>query len=151
MSSNLNMTSRSSTNLGAARECRVTKVDDTLGIVYGYGIVCKVDGADYYDLQGDHIPEDEMLRAVADFMERVPTAKVMHEGEDIGRVLMSMTLTSDVAAAFDIVAKKTGWLVGWKPSDKAVVKRFQPGPNGEEPELTGFSIGGTGERHPVTP
>jgi hypothetical protein len=35
----------------------VLKVDESLGLVLGWAIVCKKDGCDYFDLQEDHIPE----------------------------------------------------------------------------------------------
>lgn len=127
--------------------CQVSKVDTSLGIVFGFGIVCKVNGEKYYDLQGDHISEEEMCKAVVRFMERGAPADIQHDGQKIGQVFLSMPITSDMTSLGDL--KKTGWYVGWRPADKSVVKRFQPGPNGEPPELTGFSIGGRGRR--VTP
>jgi hypothetical protein len=127
--------------------CEVSKVDSSLGIVFGWGIVCKVDGAAYYDLQGDHISEEEMCRAVVKFMETGAAADVMHDEQAIGKVFLSMPITSDMAPAFGTL-RKTGWFVGWRPADRSIVKRFQPGPNGEPPELRGFSIGGRGRRIP---
>src|SRR5581483_1461232 len=62
----------------------VVKVDESLGLVFGFAVVCKKDGADYYDVQGDHIPEDAMLAAAADFMENSRVAKDMHQGDAIG-------------------------------------------------------------------
>lgn len=117
---------------------RVVKVDDSLGLVFGYAIVCKVDGEPYYDLQGDHIPESVMLSAVAEFMaspDRV--AKEMHDGDAIGQILMMWPMTEEIAKALDIEVQATGALVAMKPSE-SVLKRFQSG------ELTGFSIGGDG-------
>jgi hypothetical protein len=51
------------------------KVDDSLGVVFGYAIVCRekdADGnwVDHYDTQGHHIPEDEMLKASVDFAQQ---------------------------------------------------------------------------------
>ena len=50
----------------------VLKVDESLGLVFGWAIVCAENGNDYYDLQGDHIPESVMLEAATDL--RNPTA-----------------------------------------------------------------------------
>lgn len=133
------------------RHCEVSKVDAEHGIVFGYAIVCCEDGEPYFDLQGDHIPEEAMLKAVVAFMAKGAPAKVQHAGAKIGQVLLSFPVTQESAAALGWTVTKTGWVVGWKPDDKAVVKRFLPGPNGEPPELTGFSIGGRGRRVPVTP
>ena len=67
----------------------VLKVDDELGIVFGWGIVCKDDGEDYFDTQGDHIPEDAMLKATSDFMFHFRTTGEMHargkDGEAISK------------------------------------------------------------------
>jgi hypothetical protein len=63
-----------------AKYAEVLKVDDSLGLVLGWAIICKKDGADYYDLQDDHIPEASMLSAAVDFMQNSRVAKEMHEG-----------------------------------------------------------------------
>ncbi len=114
----------------------VVKVDDALGLVMGFVIVCKEDGEDYFDIQGDHIPEDAMLRAALEFMENSQVAKEMHEGERAGTVVFAFPLTTDVAKAFGILTHKTGLMIAMRP-DADMLKRFQLG------ELTGFSIGGT--------
>ena len=41
----------------------IKKVDEELGLVMGFAIICKIDGEPYFDTQGDHIPEDSMLKA----------------------------------------------------------------------------------------
>lgn len=51
------------------------KVDASLGVVFGYAIVCRekdADGnwVDHYDTQGHHIPEDEMLKASVEFAQQ---------------------------------------------------------------------------------
>ena len=35
---------------------KVVKVDDELGLVFGYAMICAENGKPYYDLQGDNIP-----------------------------------------------------------------------------------------------
>lgn len=111
------------------------KADDQLGLVFGWAIVCTEDGADYYDLQGDHIPEDAMTKAALDFMQNSQVARDMHAGEQTGSVVFAFPLTADVAKAYRIKTKKTGFMIAVKP-DEEMLKRFQLG------ELTGFSIGG---------
>lgn len=114
----------------------VVKVDESLGLVLGYAIVCKVDGEDYFDVQGDHIPEDAMLAAALDFMQESRVAKEMHAGEQVGQVVFAFPLTTEVAKAFGIRCKKTGLLVAMKP-DADVLAKFKDG------TYTGFSIGGS--------
>lgn len=122
---------------------QIAKVDAALGLVFGYAIVCKIDGEDYYDLNVDpdgervpeHIPEDAMLKAAADFMEHHRVAKEMHAGDPIGPAIFAFPLTTDIAKALDIVPHKTGLLFAMKPSPDVLAK-FVSG------EYTGFSIGG---------
>lgn len=114
---------------------RVLKVDDSLGLVMGFAIVCKEGGEPYFDLQGDHIPEDTMMKAALDFMQNSQVAKEMHQGEPVGSVVFAFPLTSDVAKSFGLTTERTGLMIAMKPND-AMLKRFQGG------ELTGFSIGG---------
>lgn len=113
----------------------IKKVDETLGLVMGFGIVCTENGEPYYDIQGDHIPEDAMLKAALDFMENSQVAKEMHTGEQAGAIVFAFPLTTDIAKAFGITTEKTGLLIAVKPNEK-MMKRFVDG------ELTGFSIGG---------
>lgn len=116
------------------------KVDESLGLVMGWGIVCKVDGQEYFDLQGDHITESAMLEAATDFMQNSRIAKDMHiagsKGELPGSVVFAFPLTTSIAKAFGITTNQTGLLVGMKPGSDEVLNKFKTG------EYTGFSIGG---------
>ena len=114
----------------------VAKVDDRLGLVMGFAIVCKQDGQEYFDLQGDHIPEDSMLKAALDFMEHSREAKEMHSGDAIGGVVFAWPMTEDIAKAFGMDTRTTGLMIAMRPDDPEVLEKFQLG------ELTGFSIGG---------
>lgn len=113
----------------------VIKVDSSLGLVFGWAVICKEDNVDYYDVQGDHIPEDSMLDASADFMLHSRIAKEMHTGDEQGTVMFAFPLTTEIAKAFGIVTKKTGLMIGMKPNAEMLAK-FVSG------ELKGFSIGG---------
>lgn len=114
----------------------VTKVSDELGLVFGFAIVCKQDGKDYYDTQGDHIPENSMVSAATDFMLNSRVAKDMHQGDQIGSVVFAFPMTEDIAKSLDITTKQTGLLIAMRPSTE-VLEKFKSG------EYTGFSIGGT--------
>jgi hypothetical protein len=118
-----------------SKAASVVKVDDSLGLVFGFAIVCKIDGEPYYDLQDEMIPEDSMLRAASDFMLNSRVAKEMHEGDDAGTVVFAFPLTTDIAKALDIQTKQTGLLVAMQPNASTLAK-FKSG------ALTGFSIGG---------
>ena len=112
----------------------IIKVDDGLGLVFGWGIICKIDGVEYFDKQDDSIPEDAMLEAVTEFAKTSRTAGDMHVFED-GTVVHEFPLTADIAKAYDIICSKTGWMVAVEPSPEVYAK-FKSG------EYTGFSIGG---------
>ena len=114
---------------------KVLKTDVELGIVFGWAIICKENGEDYFDLQDDHIPEVAMLSAATDFMESARVSKDSHTGEEAGTVLFAFPMTEDIAKACGIQAERSGLLIGVKPSE-AMMKRFRDG------ELKGFSIGG---------
>ena len=121
-------------------ENTLCKVDDSLGLVLGWGIICKIHGENYFDLQDDHITESAMLEAAADFMKNSRVAKDMHirgeEGELPGSVVFAFPLTTDIAKAFGIETKQTGLMVGMMPEDPTVLNKFKDG------TYTGFSIGG---------
>jgi hypothetical protein len=115
------------------------KVDDELGLVFGFAIICKDEsGEDYFDTQGDHVPEDSMLTASTDFMLNERAGKVMHCGDAVGKVVFAWPLTTEIAKTFGIETKRTGLMIAWKPNDKATLKRFKEGG-----DLKGFSIGGS--------
>lgn len=115
---------------------KVQKVDSNLGLVLGWAIICKDAGQDYFDLQGDHIPEDVMLKASTEFMENSRAAKAMHAGPDRGSILFAFPMTTEIAKAYGIdTGGKTGLMVAAK-FDEGVLAKFDSG------EYTGFSIGG---------
>jgi hypothetical protein len=116
-------------------DVQVLKVDEGLGLVFGFAIVCKVDGVDYFDTQEDNIPEESMLHATTDFMLAKRVAKEMHTGDQVGDIVFAFPLTTDIAKSLDIVTKRTGLLIGMKP-EKSVLAKFKNG------TYTGFSIGG---------
>lgn len=113
----------------------ILKVDSELGLVIGWAIVSSVGGQPYFDLQGDHIPDDAMLKAAADFMQNSRVAGHMHKVEERGSVVFAFPMTSDIAEAFGIQTPKTGLMIAMKP-DQEMFDKFKSG------ELTGFSIGG---------
>lgn len=122
----------------------VQKVDESLGLVFGYALVTEKDGEAYYDLQGDAIEGgDDLIKAALEFMtDGGGAADVMHDENPDGRVVFCMPVTPDVAKALGWETATYGLAIAMKPSP-ATFKRFQSG------ELKAFSIGGRGERTPV--
>lgn len=125
-------------------QARIVKVDETHGIVFGWAIVCKIDGEDYYDLNVDrhtgkrvpeHVPEDAMLKATVDFMMGPRAGNEMHSGPDKGTFVFAWPMTSEIAKAMGITTEKTGLMVAYKPPAD-VLGKFVDG------TYTGFSIEG---------
>lgn len=139
----------SDVNTGA----EVIKVDESLGLVFGWAIVCTENGEPYFDKNldalgqpsPDHIPEDEMLKASVDFMLSDRVSGDMHkrdaDGAPVkdGTVVFMMPMTGDIAKSYGIETDKTGLMIAIKPSPDVLAK-FASG------EFTGFSIGGNGKR-----
>jgi len=119
---------------------KVREVNKSLGLVFGWGIICKKDGKPYVDYGNDHIPEEEMLEATFDFMKNSQVLDDMHDQEEHGTVVFSMPLTEEIAKAFEIQSDTFGWMVGVKP-DSDIFEKFANG------EYTGFSIGGVLEEY----
>jgi hypothetical protein len=115
---------------------QIAKVDTDLGLVFGYAIISKQSGVDYYDVQGDHIPESAMLEAATEFMVSKREAKEMHAGDRVGEIVFAWPMTSEIAKAFNIVTETTGLLIAMKPNSKDILEKFRDG------SYTGFSIGG---------
>jgi hypothetical protein len=120
----------------------LAKLDEGLGLVFGWALICKKDGLAYFDLQGDHIPEPAMLDAATEFMLSARHAGDMHQRNAVdepivkGTVVFAFPLTGDIAKAMGIATDQTGLMIAMKPSDPAILAKFKSG------EYTGFSIGG---------
>ena len=114
----------------------IAKADPGIGVIFGWACVSKVDGADYEDSQGDVITEAAILKASAEFMEMSRAGKVAHNGPVAGKIVFALPLTEDIAKALDITCRKSGLVIGFKPTDPAVLDKFAKG------EYAGFSVGG---------
>ncbi len=125
-------------------EARVAKVDENLGLVFGWAIVCKINGVDYYDLNIDpngekvpeHIPEDAMLKASMEFMQTARPGNEMHKGPNTGTYVFAWPMTTEIAKAMGIATEKTGLMVAYKPAPEVLAK-YRDG------TYTGFSIEGS--------
>ena len=116
----------------------VTGINETLGIVFGWGMITKINGEPYYDLDNQHIPNDIMVKSTSDFMETARVSNDSHTDVEIGTVVHSFPLSNEIAKAMGISSGINGWMVGVKPN-KDILAKFISG------EYTGFSIEGTGE------
>lgn len=130
-------------------EVTFLKVEESLGLIIGYAIICKEHGEDYFDLQGDHIPEDAMLKASAEFMKNSRAGCTMHardgQGNVVpdGSVVFAFPMTTDIAKSLDIQVERTGLLVAHQPDNPETLAKARRG------EYRGFSIGGRRGRDEV--
>lgn len=126
---------------------RIAKVDEGLGLVFGWAIICKVKGEDYYDLNIDqdgphkgervpeHIPEDVMAKAALGLVAAGSPGNEMHDGPDRGTYPFLFPMTTDIAKAMGITTEKTGLMCAFKPPSD-ILQKFRDG------TYTGFSIEG---------
>lgn len=132
------------------------KVEESLGLIMGYAIVCETRDASgelvpYFDLGElqpdgsrirDHITPDAMLKSSAEFMLDNRTACEMHardaNGEIVksGGVVFCWPMTAEIAKALGITVEKTGLLIAIKPDNPEALAKARRG------EYRGFSIGG---------
>lgn len=120
----------------------IKKVDEDLGLVFGYLMICKTRDPDtgslqeYVDLHGNAITEQGMLSALTDFMLNSRTTKAMHRGGPRGEAVFAFPMTEEIAKAYGFENPPiTGALFAARPDPESLAK-FASG------EYTGFSIGG---------
>lgn len=130
---------------------KIATIDDDYGIVFGWAIVCKVKGVDYFDLNYDevlkervpeNVPEAAMMKCTSEFMKTDRVGNDMHKGPDVGQYLFGFPLTTDIAKAMGITCEKSGFMVGFKPDNAEILEKYRNG------DYTGFSI--QGQRVSVT-
>jgi hypothetical protein len=113
---------------------KVERTSDQLGILWGYASV-----ADIVDLQGDVVPQAELISAVYAFMEDYYAGqagiKVNHD-KPAKAVLVEST--------FHLVGTKLAWFVGVKLLDDDLRQAAIDG------EISGFSIGGYADEEEET-
>ena len=115
-------------------DCKVAKVDESLGLVFGWAIICSEGGQPYVDTQGDWIPDSSMLKASTKFAKSGRQAGDMHRCDD-GLIVHTMPLTAEIAKAFGIECDKTGLMIAMEPFPETL-ELFKSG------KRRGFSIGG---------
>lgn len=123
-------------------DATILKVSTELGLIFGFAMICKVDGEDYYDTDGDHFTEQSMLEASTDFAKSDRVACVMHarDGNGVpiqgGVAIHHFPLTTEIAKALGIETKMTGLLMAIAPDDDETLEKARDG------TFTGFSIAG---------
>ena len=93
------------------------KIDEGLGLLFGYAMVSKINGEENVDLHDDYIPEDAMLEAATEFMRGPRILKEIHTGNPIGKVLFAFPVTEDISASLGWVVEKNG-ISYWSQASK---------------------------------
>lgn len=114
----------------------LSKVDESLGLIFGFGIVSTVDGEPLIDLQGEWIPPEEMLKASVEFMLAKREMRVQHTDDKAGDVIFAWPLTNETAKAFGITNSQEGLMLAVRPHDPEILKQAAQG------KFSGFSVGG---------
>lgn len=86
-------------------------------LVFGYAVICKVDGRDYEDTQGDVVTEEDMIDAALDFMKNSRAVNDSHDGgPDHGENWFATPMTEGIAKSLDMT---------WTP--EAASRKHGPG------------------------
>lgn len=125
----------------------IVKLDEQRHRVTGFAMIStNSKGEPVYDLQGDNITTEELVKAVADFADVVGESRVdeMHDRSDTGRVVESIVLTRELQKALGIPegTQPEGWLVTVEVGAE-LFKKVKAG------ELPMFSIEATAQREKV--
>jgi hypothetical protein len=107
----------------------VAQKSEELGIIWGYASV-----ADIQDLQGETVPQEELVAAVYQFMQDYydGAAAIGENHEKAAAAVL-------VESTFKFEACRLRWYVGVKLLDEDLLEAARSG------EISGFSIGGWAE------
>lgn len=94
------------------------------------------------DSQGDTVDAVEVEKAAHKWMEEYRTHDVQHDGVEALVVPVESFIVPDDMEIAGVPVTKGAWVVGARVNDPATWAQI------EKQEITGFSIGGTGERLP---
>lgn len=123
-------------------DAQILKVSTEMGLIFGFALICKDNGEDYYDTDGDHFTEQGMLEASTDFAKSERMACSMHARDEGGApiqdggVVHHFPLTTEIAKALGIQTRYTGLLIALAPDNPETLEKARNG------DFTGFSIAG---------
>jgi hypothetical protein len=110
-------------------EVRIVKVDEDEGLVFGWAsVAATADGELVVDSHDEIIEPAELEKAAYEYVLRFGEAGVMHQGESVGRLVESLVLTPEKAAAMGIPAPMdTAWWIGMKIGNPEVFAKVKDG------------------------
>lgn len=125
-----------------AAEHKISKVEASLGLVFGWGQVflerTEKGLEQYYDTDNDAFDEDGAVPAWDGLMSEGRVLKANHHGEQIGDVVFALPFTSTIAKSFGFdldTIPRTGVMVAVRPQPDIFAKY-------ESGEWDSFSVGG---------
>ena len=123
-------------------EYKISKVDKGLGLVFGWGQVCRERTEkgleDFYDSDNDCFDESGLVEAWDGLMSEGRVLKANHRGAQIGDVVFSFPMTEEIAKSLGFnpdMLHKTGTIVGVRPQSD-IFEKYVSG------EWDSFSVGG---------
>lgn len=130
--------------MALAKVARIEKVVGPRRYVFGRAMTATIEGRPVVDADGDIVTPEELEKAAHAFA-RKRTLKVVHRGRPVGEIVESFVSTADKAEALGLGAgSDVAWWVGVRVDDPEIWALVESG------QLREFSIGGDGEREPVT-
>lgn len=144
---------------------QIAKIDKAQCLVFGFANVSisratglGVGGEQFYDLQNDSVPPEELEKSAYGYVLEAREADEMHEGDAVGHIVESIVFTPDKLEKFatdpatgevnkgDLEVLKRlfpcRWWVGYKLSESSFAKV-------ESGEFRMFSIAGEADREEI--
>lgn len=120
-------------------EFRVAKIAEDEQLVFGWASITKTaNGQTVVDSQDEIIETEDLEPAVYEYVLNFADMGLDHVGEPVGKMVESLMLTSEKAAAMGISgAIPEGWWIGFHVPNPDVFAKFKSGEYGM------FSIQGT--------
>jgi radical SAM protein with 4Fe4S-binding SPASM domain len=119
----------------------VAKLDEDARYAAGWALVSEVDNQPYYDDEGDHMTERDLVASAQQFMERFRVGKRSHEGEaDMITYVESVVFTKELQRTLGIDLGIVGWWLGGIIRDQDLWEAVKRG------EFRGFSVAGEAVR-----
>ena len=119
------------------------KVDEDQRMVWGWASVSTEGGQASIDKQNDYVPIHELQKAVHGHFINTRIGKTMHKGRKTHEIVDTIVFTKELQKALGVELPYEGWFVGVKVHDDKTWEQVKKG------KFRAFSIGGTGERHPM--
>lgn len=125
-------------------EVDVCKVDMENRCIFGWASVIEKEGESVIDSQGDIIEEEELEKAVYEYMLESREAGDNHTvTEGVGKIIESIVFTKEKQEMLNIDLGKVGWFVGFAIDNEETLSKIK------DNLYLSFSIGGSATREAI--